>query len=49
MNRTIKEATAQRYHLDNQNQLLTLLNDFIATHNFVEWRTLQTVQASGSF
>lgn len=34
MNRTIKEATVQRYHYDSHNQLLTHLNDFIAAYNF---------------
>jgi transposase InsO family protein len=37
MNRTIKEATVQRYHYDNRRQLSTHLNDFIAAYNFA-WR-----------
>lgn len=41
MNRTIKEATVQRYHYDSHNQLRTHLNDFIAAYNFA--RRLKTL------
>ena len=33
MNRTIKEATVQRYHYDTHAQLKTHLNDFIKAYN----------------
>jgi transposase InsO family protein len=36
MNRTIKEATVQRYHYDTHGQLQTHLNDFIAAYNFAK-------------
>ncbi len=36
MNRTIKEATVQRYHYDSHNQLRTHLGDFIAAYNFAK-------------
>jgi transposase-like protein len=36
MNRTIKEATVQRYHYDNHSQLRTHLNDFITAYNFAK-------------
>ena len=36
MNRTIKEATVQRYHYDSHNQLRTHLSDFIAAYNFAK-------------
>ena len=36
MNRTIKEATVQRYHYDTHGQLRTHLNDFIAAYNFAK-------------
>jgi transposase InsO family protein len=36
MNRTIKEATVQRYHDNNQDQLRTRLTDFIAAYNFAK-------------
>ena len=42
MNRTIKEATVQRYHYDNHSQLSTHLNDFIAAYNFA--RRLKTLK-----
>lgn len=34
MNRTIKEATVQRYHYDSHDQLEHHLNDFVAAYNF---------------
>jgi len=34
MIRTIKEATVQRYHYDNHDQLRRHLNDFVAAYNF---------------
>ncbi|MSP67622.1 MAG: IS481 family transposase [Alphaproteobacteria bacterium] len=34
MNRTIKEATVQRYHYDNHDQLRQHLDDFVAAYNF---------------
>jgi hypothetical protein len=34
MNRTIKEATVQRYHYENDEQLRQHLTDFPATYNF---------------
>ena len=34
MNRTIKEATVQRYHYDSHPQLGRHLNDFIDAYNF---------------
>jgi len=36
MNRTIKEATVQRYHYDNHNQLQNHLSDFVAAYNFAK-------------
>jgi transposase InsO family protein len=36
MNRTIKEATVQRYHYDSHNQLRTHLSDFVAAYNFAK-------------
>jgi len=36
MNRTIKEATVQRYHYDRHNQLQTRLSDFVAAYNFAK-------------
>ena len=36
MNRTIKEATVQRYHYDNHAQLRTHLADFVAAYNFAK-------------
>ena len=36
MNRTIKEATVQRYHYDSHNQLQTHLSDFVAAYNFAK-------------
>ena len=36
MNRTIKEATVQRYHYDSHNQLQTHLSDFLAAYNFAK-------------
>jgi len=38
MNRTIKEATVQRYHYDSHNQLQTHLSDFVAAYNFAKRR-----------
>jgi transposase InsO family protein len=42
MNRTIKEATVQRYHYDRHEQLETHLADFLAAHNF--GRRLKTLK-----
>ena len=36
MNRTIKEATVQRYHYDSHNQLRDHLSDFVAAYNFAK-------------
>ena len=36
MNRTIKEATLQRYHYDSHGQLRTHLFDFVAAYNFAK-------------
>jgi transposase InsO family protein len=36
MNRTIKEATVQRYHYDSHEQLRTHLADFIAAYGFAK-------------
>ncbi|MGA7832213.1 MAG: IS481 family transposase [Terracidiphilus sp.] len=41
MNRTIKEATVQRYHYDSHSQLKRHLDDFIAAYNFA--RRLKTL------
>jgi transposase InsO family protein len=35
-NRTIKEATVQRYHYDSHDQLRTHLGDFVAAYNFAK-------------
>lgn len=42
MNRTLKEATVQRYHYDNHEQLRRHLIDFITAYNFA--RRLKTLQ-----
>jgi transposase InsO family protein len=34
MNRTIKEATVQRYHYDSHEQLQRHLDDFVGPYNF---------------
>lgn len=34
MNRTIKEASVERFHYDSHDQLRTHFADFIAAHNF---------------
>ena len=34
MNRTIKEATVQRFHYDSHDQLRRHLDDFVAAYNF---------------
>ena len=34
MNRTIKEATVNRYHYDSHQQLRTHLADFLTAYNF---------------
>ena len=34
MNRTIKEATVQRYHYETHDQLRQHLTDFVAAYNF---------------
>ena len=44
MNRTIKEATVQRYHYDRHDQLETHLADFINAYNYA--RRLKTLKAS---
>ncbi len=36
MNRTIKEATVQRYHYDTHDQLRIHLSDFVAAYNFAK-------------
>ena len=36
VNRTIKEATVQRYHYDNHKQLRAHLSDFVAAYNFAK-------------
>ena len=36
MNRTLKEATVQRYHYDNHDQLRRHLADFLAAYNFAK-------------
>jgi len=36
MNRTIKEATVQRYHYERHGQMKTHLGDFIAAYNFAK-------------
>ena len=42
MNRTIKEATVQRYHYDRHDQLETHLADFINAYNYA--RRLKTLK-----
>lgn len=42
MNRTIKEATVQRYHYDGHDQLQRHLDDFVAAYNF--GRRLKTLK-----
>jgi transposase InsO family protein len=42
MNRTIKEATVQRYHYDSHTQLKRHLNDFVDAYNF--GRRLKTLK-----
>jgi len=42
MNRTIKEATVQRYHYDSHEQLRRHLNDFVKAYNF--GRRLKTLK-----
>ena len=42
MNRTIKEATVQRYHYDRHDQLRGHLDDFVAAYNF--GRRLKTLK-----
>ena len=44
MNRTIKEATVQRYHYDSHTQLERHLNDFVDAYNF--GRRLKTLKVS---
>ena len=41
MNRTIKEATVERFHYDSHDQLRIHLGDFMAANNFV--RRLKTL------
>ena len=42
MNRTIKEATVQRYHYDGHEQLRRHLHDFLSAYNF--GRRLKTLK-----
>ena len=42
MNRTIKEATVQRYHYDGHGQLERHLSDFVDAYNF--GRRLKTLK-----
>ena len=42
MNRTIKDATVNRYHYDGHDQMRTHLNDFILAYNFT--RRLKTLK-----
>jgi transposase InsO family protein len=42
MNRTIKEATVQRYHYDDHQQLRQHLDDFVSAYNF--GRRLKTLK-----
>jgi hypothetical protein len=35
-NRTLKEATVQRYHYDSHDQLRAPLRDFVAARNFAK-------------
>jgi transposase InsO family protein len=42
MNRTLKEATVQRYHYDSHEQLRSHLADFLAAYNFA--KRLKTLQ-----
>ena len=44
MNRTIKEATVQRYHYDTHEQLRRHLVDFVTAYNFA--RLLKTLLGS---
>ena len=36
MNRTLKQATVQRYHYDSHDQLRRHLADFLAAYNFAK-------------
>jgi len=47
MNRTIKEATVQRYHYDRHDQLEAHLADFINAYNYA--RRLKTLQGPTPF
>ena len=42
MNRTIKDATVQRYHYDSHDQLRRHLDDFVSAYNF--GRRLKTLK-----
>lgn len=42
MNRTIKEATVQRYHYDSYEQLAQHLDNFVSAYNF--GRRLKTLK-----
>ena len=42
MNRTIKEATVQRFHYDDHDQLRRHLDDFVRAYNFA--RRLKTLR-----
>ena len=43
MNRTIKDATAKRFHYDNHDQRRQHLADFVAAYNFA--RRLKTLRS----
>ncbi len=47
MNRTIKEATVQRYHYDSHDQLKRHLEDFVGAYNF--GRRLKTLKGLTPF
>lgn len=47
MNRTIKEATAKRFHHDNHDQLRQLFADCVAAYNFA--RRLKTLRGLPPF
>jgi transposase InsO family protein len=46
MNRTLKEATVQRYHYDSHQQLEVHLADFVSAYNF--GRRLKTLRGATS-
>jgi hypothetical protein len=47
MNRTIKEATVQRFHYESHQQLRGHLADFVAAYNFA--RRLKTLKGLTPF